>query len=126
MLTWREIKMGLELRAFLVLLLLSLAIPITLFLPLRSSLRELLQKTVKIEAGVTFYLRSFLLVLFLSALSAAIGTSFALKPDSRFMEYIWKGAEGVSGILEKTLWLTAVYLVLITILVATLKIKDDK
>jgi preprotein translocase subunit SecG len=126
MLTWREIKMGLELRAFLVLLLLSLAIPIILFLPLRSSLRELLQKTVKIEAGVTFYLRSFLLVLFLSALSAAIGTSFALKPDSSFMEYIWKGAEGVSGILEKTLWLTAVYLVLITILVATLKIKDDK
>jgi preprotein translocase subunit SecG len=126
MLTWREIKMGLELRAFLVLLLLSLAIPIVLFLPLRSSLRELLQKTVKIDAGVTFYLRSFLLVLFLSALSAAIGTSFALKSDSRFMEYIWKGAEGVSGILEKTLWLTAVYLVLITILVATLKIKDDK
>jgi preprotein translocase subunit SecG len=126
MLTWREIKMGLELRAFLVLLLLSLAIPIILFLPLRSSLRELLQKTVKIDAGVTFYLRSFLLVLFLSALSAAIGTSFALKSDSRFMEYVWKGAEGVSGILEKTLWLTAVYLVLITILVATLKIKDDK
>jgi hypothetical protein len=126
MLTWREIKMGLELRAFLVLLLLSLAIPIILFLPLRSSLRELLQKTVKIDAGVTFYLRSFLLVLFLSALSAAIGTSFALKSDSRFIEYIWKGAEGLSGILEKTLWLTAVYLVLITILVATLKIKDDK
>jgi len=118
--------MGLELRAFLVLLLLSLAIPIILFLPLRSSLRELLQKTVKIDAGVTFYLRSFLLVLFLSALSAAIGTSFALKSDSRFIEYIWKGAEGLSGILEKTLWLTAVYLVLITILVATLKIKDDK
>jgi preprotein translocase subunit SecG len=126
MLTWREIKMGLELRAFLVLLLLSLAIPIILFLPLRSSLRELLQKTVKIDAGVTFYLRSFLLVLFLSALSAAIGTSFALKSDSRFIEYIWKGAEGLSGILEKTLWLTAVYLVLITILVVTLKIKDDK
>jgi preprotein translocase subunit SecG len=126
MLTWGEIKMGLELRAFLVLLLLSLAIPIILFLPLRSSLRELLQKTVKIDAGVTFYLRSFLLVLFLSALSAAIGTSFALKSDSRFIEYIWKGAEGLSGILEKTLWLTAVYLVLITILVATLKIKDDK
>jgi preprotein translocase subunit SecG len=126
MLTWREIKMGVELRAFLVLLLLSLAMPIILFLPLRSSLRELLQKTIKIEAGVTFYLRSFLLVLFLSALSAAIGTSFALKSDSRFIEYVWKGAEGVSGILERTLWLTAVYLVLITILVATLKIKDDK
>ena len=85
-----------------------------------------LQQTVKTDAGVTFYLRSFLLVLFLSALSAAIGPSFDLKPDSRFMEYVWKGAEGLSGPLEKTLWFTVVYAVLVTILVATLKIKDDK
>jgi hypothetical protein len=71
----------------------------------------LLQQTVKTDAGVAFYLRSFLLVLFLSALSAAIGTSFDLKPDSRFMEYIWKGAEGLSGTLEKTLRFTVVYAV---------------
>lgn len=118
--------MGLELRAFLVLLLLSLAVPVVLFLPLRTSLRQLLQQTVKTDAGVAFYLRSFLLVLFLSALSAAIGTSFDLKPDSRFMEYVWKGAEGLSGTVEKTLWFTVVYAVLITILIATLKIRDDK
>jgi len=118
--------MGLELRAFFVLLLLSLAIPTLLFILLRSSLRELLQKTLKIDAGVTFYLRSFLLVLFLSALSAAIGTSFNLKSETHFMEYVWKGADGLSGILEKTLWFTAIYAVIITVLVATLKIKDDK
>jgi len=117
--------MGLELRAFMVLLLLSLAVPIVLFFPLRSSLRELLQHTVKIDAGVTFYLRSFLLVLFLSALSAAIGYSFDLKPDARFIEYVWKVARGLSETLEKTLWFTVVYAVLITILVATLKIKKD-
>jgi len=103
--------MGSELRAFLVLILLSLAVPVILFLPLRTSLRQLLQQTVKTDAGVAFYLRSFLLVLFLSALSAAIGTSFDLKPDSRFMEYIWKGAEGLSGTLEKTLRFTVVYAV---------------
>jgi hypothetical protein len=118
--------MALELRAFLVLLLLSLAVPIILFLLLRGSLHQLLQHTVKLEAGVTFYLRSFLLILFLSALSAAVGTSFDLKPDSRFMEYVWKGAEGLSGTLEKTLWFVAIYAVLITVLVATLKIKNDK
>lgn len=115
-----------EIRAFLVLLLLSLAVPIVLFLPLRASLRDLLRHTVKLPAAVTFYLRSFLLVLFLSALSAAVGTSFDLKPDSRFMEYVWKGAEGLSSTLERTLWFVAIYLVLITILIATLKIKDDK
>lgn len=115
-----------ELPAFLVLLALSLAVPIILFLLLRVSLRDLLQQTVKLQAGVTFYLRSFLLVLFLSALSAAIGTSFDLKSGSRFMEYVWKGAEGLASTLEKSLWFVAMYVVLITILVATLKTKDDK
>lgn len=118
--------MGLELRAFLVLFLLSLAVPVVLFLSLRTSLRQLLQQTVKTDAAVTFYLRSFLLVLFLSALSVAIGTSFDLKQDSRFMEYVWKGAEGLSATLLETLLFTVAYAVLITILVATLKIKDDK
>jgi hypothetical protein len=47
-----------ELPAFLVLLALSLAVPIILFLLLRVSLRDLLQQTVKLQAGVTFYLRS--------------------------------------------------------------------
>jgi len=60
---------GLELRAFLVLLVLSLAVPMVLFLVLRTSLRQLLQQIVKSEAGVTFYLRSFLLTLFVCALS---------------------------------------------------------
>ena len=115
-----------ELPAFLVLLALSLAVPVILFVLLRVSLHDLLQQTVKLQAGVTFYLRSFLLVLFLSALSAAIGTSFDLKSGSRFMEYVWKGAEGLSSTLERSLWFVAVYVVLITVLVATLKIKDDK
>jgi preprotein translocase subunit SecG len=118
--------MSIELSAFLTLLVLSLALSTILFLVLRSSLGDLLRHTVKLPAGVTFYLRSFLLVLFLSALSAAIGTSFDLKSGSRFMEYVWKGAEGLSATLEKTLWFVAIYLVLVTILVATLKVKDDK
>ena len=115
-----------ELPAFLVLLALSLAVPMISFLLLRVSLRDLLQQTVKLQVGVTFYLRSFLLVLFLSALSAAIGTSFDLKSGSRLMEYVWKGAEGLASTLEKSLWFVAMYVVLITILVATLKTKDDK
>jgi hypothetical protein len=112
--------------AFLILLAISLAVPTILFLLLRPSLNDLLRHTLRLQAGVTFYLRSFLLVLYLAALSAAIGTSFDLKPDSRFMEYVWKGAEGVSSTLEKELWFVAIYLALITVLVATLKVKDDE
>jgi len=118
--------MSLELSAFLTLLVLSVAVPTILFLLLRSSLTDLLRHTLRLQAGVAFYLRSFLLVLFLSALSAAIGTSFDLKSGSPFMEYVWKGGEGMASTLEKTLWFVAIYLVLITILVATLKVKDDK
>jgi ABC-type Fe3+-siderophore transport system permease subunit len=115
-----------ELSAFLVLLAVSLGAAIVLFLLLRNSLRSLLEQTIKIRPGVEFYLRSFLLVLFLSALSAAIGTNFEMKPDSRFMEYVWKGAEGLSATLEKSLWFLAIYVVIMTVLVATLKTKDDK
>lgn len=118
--------MNLELCAFLTLLAISVAVPTILFLLLRPSLNDLLRHTLKLQAGITFYLRSFLLVLYLAALSAAIGTSFDLKPGSRFMEYVWKGAEGVSSTLEKTLWFVAIYLVLITVLVATLKVNDDE
>ena len=118
--------MSLELSAFLILLVLSLAVPTILFLLLRSSLSDLLRHTLQLQAGVTFYLRSFLLVLFLSALSASIATSFDLKPDARFMEYVWKGAEVASSALEKMLWFIALYLVIVTVLIATLKIKDDK
>ncbi len=118
--------MSLQIGAFLTLLLVSFAVPTILFLSLRGSLTDLLRSTLKTPAAVTFYLRSFLLILFLSALSAAVGTSFDLKTDSRFMEYVWKGADGLSSTLEKTLWFVSIYLVLVTVLVATLKIKDDK
>ena len=115
-----------DLGAFLVLLALSLAVPTILFLLLRNSLRELLEHTVKLAGGVTFYLRSFLLVLFLSSLSVAVGTTFDMKQGTRFMEYVWKGAEGVSGTLQWTLLSVGIYVVVVTILIATLKIKDDQ
>jgi hypothetical protein len=114
------------LSAFLFLLVLSLLIPITLFLLLRASLADLLRNTVKLPSGTTFYLRSFFLILILAALSASIGTTFEMKPDAHFMEYVWRVAEGISSSLEKSVWFVAAYLILITVLVATLKIKDDK
>jgi len=111
---------------FLILLVLSLVVPTILFLVLRDSLRELLKHTVKLPGGVTFYLRSFLLVLYLSALSVAVGTSVDLPAGSRFMQYVWKGAEGVSSTMQATLLFVGIYVVVVTILIATLKIKDDQ
>ncbi len=115
-----------DIGAFLVLLALSLVVPIILFGLLRDSLRELLEHTVKLPGGVVFYLRSFLLVLFLSALSVAVGASFELPAGSHFMQFVWKVAEGVSSSMQSALLTVGVYVVVVTILIATLKIKDDK
>ncbi len=118
--------MSMEQFAFLTLLTFSLAVPTILFLLLRSSLCGLLRHTLKLQSGVTFYLRSFLLCLYLSALSGAIGFSFDLKPGSQFMEYVWKGAAGVSSLLQNLVIFISLYLVLITILAATLKVDVDE
>jgi hypothetical protein len=118
--------MILNLIAFLILLAFAVAIPTILFLLLRSSLCDLLRHTLKLQSGVTFYLRSFLLVLYLAALSGAIGISFDLKPESHLMEYVWKGAAGLSSSLQNLVLFISVYLVLVTILIATLKVKVDE
>jgi hypothetical protein len=112
--------------AFLALFVLSAALAFGLFLPLRNALQGLLQRTVRLPDGVTFYLRSFFVLLFLSALGGALGFSFDLKPGSHFMEYVWKVASGLSSVLGQMLLYLGGYLVLTTILLATLKIKDDQ
>lgn len=118
--------MSLNLIAFLVLLALAAAIPTILFLLLRDSLADLLRRTLKLQAGITFYLRSFLLLLYLAALSGAIGIVFDLKPESHFIEYVWKEAAGLSSSIQYLVIFVSIYLVLITILVATLKVKVDR
>jgi hypothetical protein len=112
--------------AFLTLLILSAALALGLFLPLRDALRGLLQRTVRLPDGVTFYLRSFSILLFFSALGGALGITFDLKPGSHFMEYVWKLASGLSDVLGPMLLYLGLYLVLTTVILATLKIKDDK
>jgi hypothetical protein len=112
--------------AFLALFVLSVALAVGLLFPLRDALKGLLQRTVRLPDGVTFYLRSFFVLLFFSAIGGALGFTFDLKPDSHFMEYVWKVASGLSNVLGQMLLYLAGYLVLTTVILATLKIKDDK
>lgn len=112
--------------AFIALFVLSAALAIGLILLLQVALRGLLQRTVRVPDGVTFYLRSFFVLIFFSALGGALGFTFNLKPNSHFIEYVWSIASGLSNVLEYTLLYLGAYLVLTTILLATLKIKDDK
>lgn len=49
-----------------------------------------------------------------------------MKPGEHFMEYVWTVAGGLGEALQYIFLTLAIYLVLMTILVATLKPKDDK
>ena len=118
--------MGANTYAFLALFVLSAALAAGLFLQLRDALQGLLQRTIRLPDGVTFYLRSFFVLLFFSALGGALGFTFDLKTGSHFMEYVWKVASGLSNVIEQMLLYLAGYLVLTTVILATLKIKDDK
>lgn len=111
---------------FVALLVLALVVAIGLFYLLRSSLNGLLRHTVAEPSGITFYERSFLLVLVLLSFSAALGISFDLKPDAHFMEYVWKWAGGLASVLQSAGGVLLAYLVMITVLVAALKIKNDQ
>jgi len=111
---------------FFALLVTSVAVVTFLYALLRPSLKHLLRQTLALPSAVSFYLRSFLLVLLLSGLSAALAISFDMKPGVHFMEYVWKEAEGLASIFEKILLLFALFLVLVTVLIATLKIKNDE
>jgi hypothetical protein len=121
-----EKSLSANIYAFLALFVLSALLAIGLFFQLRDALQGLLQRTVRLPDGVTFYLRSFFILLFFSALAGALGFTFDLKPDSHLMEYVWKVASGLSNVLEQMLLYLAGYLVLTTVILATLKIKDDK
>lgn len=118
--------MNAQLTVFVALIVVAVLLAVLLFRLLRDSLRGTLGHTVKVAAGINFFVRSFFLLLVLASLSAAFGTSIDLKPDAQFMEYVWKCAEELSSVFERISWFLMIYLVLITILIATLKIKNDE
>ena len=108
---------------FAVLFILSLATALVVHLLVRKSLRDLLDDTVKLPSGTTFYTRILLIGLFLIALAATVETNFNLKEGSAFMEYVWKVGDGLSSAFGNICLFLAGYLLLITILVAVLRRK---
>lgn len=106
---------------FAILFILSLATALVVHLLVRKNLRVLLENTIKIPSGTTFYIRVLLIGLYLLALAAAVQTNFNLKEGSAFMEYAWKVADGLSSAFGNMCLFLVGYLLLITILVAVLR-----
>jgi len=110
----------------LAVLILSVALAAFVYSLVRRSLGELLSRTVTVAGGVAFYQRAFLLLLIFGVLGQAVIPGQDVKPGGHFMEYVWAVATGLGDSLQYIFLTLAIYLGLVTILVAALKPKDDK
>jgi nitric oxide reductase large subunit len=115
-----------NLLGFSALFLISIGIVLVLYGLLGSSLRNLLNHTIRVPAGTTFYVRTFFICLVFVVLSQAVSTRFDLKPEAHFMEYVWRVGDGLENIFRDSFWILLTYAGLLTILVAVLKPKHDK
>jgi len=114
-----------NLLGFAVLVVVSAGLALLVYGLLREDLRGLLGAALKVPGGVSFFLRALLIVLLYSALAGAIGKEFSLKPDAHFIEYVWSINSGLKDVIQNSLLSLLAYLVLITVLVAVLKPKNE-
>jgi len=88
---------------------------------LQRNVAALLDEVVGLQAGTTFYSRVLGLSLYLAAAAAALGGTFDLKADARFMEYVWKVASVLSSTFLGQLLILLAFLTLMTVLVTVLR-----
>lgn len=112
--------------AHLIVLVLAIVFATLVYALTSRGLVELLRRTVTVPGGVIFFSRAFLLIILFGALGAALSSHLDVKDGEHFMEYVWVVASGLGDTLSYTFMALAVYLVLMTILVAALKPKDDQ
>ncbi len=110
----------------LVVVILAIVLAILVYFLTRRGLGELLSRTVAVPGGVVFFTRAFLLLLIFGVIGQAVTGNPDVKVGQHFMEYVWFVAAGLGDSLEYIFLTLAIYLVLMTILVAALKPKDDK
>jgi hypothetical protein len=111
---------------YIVLILLAVGIALLAYLIVQRGLSELLSRMVSVSGGTVFYRRAFLLMLLFGALGSAVSANFKAEPGMHFMERVWAIAGALENVFGYTFLTLGIYLILITILVAALKPKDDK
>ncbi|SRR5258708_1781019 len=108
--------------AFLFNLLISVGIVLLIYTLLGKSLRELLDKVIRLPAGSTFYMRALVLLLLCGALPKVI-SGVHQKPDAHFMDYVWAVARDISNVFDNLIVILLIYMGIVTILVVVLKPK---
>lgn len=111
--------------AFLFDVVISVGIVLALYTLLEKSLRELLDKTIRLPAGSVFYMRALILILLCAALTKVIN-GVHQKPDAHFMEYVWAVAGDISNVFDNVFGVLLAYVAIVTILVVVLKPKNEQ
>jgi hypothetical protein len=106
---------------FLAVFLLSVLIFVSVDRLLRAGLRGLLEELVGLAPATEFYLRAFVIVLFLVIFAGVLGSHSDLKDGARFMEYVWATAARLHEIFQSLFAVLLVYVGLITVLMAALR-----
>jgi len=112
--------------AMLTLVVLSGALALGVRGALLASLRPLLSGTLRVQGAVEFFARAFSMILLFAALGPALSTTIELKPESHLMESVWAVAAGLGGAIESLLVSLGAYLLVITVLLAALKPKNEQ
>lgn len=110
--------------AFFFDLVISVGIVLLLYTLLGKSLRELLDRVIRLPAGSTFYMRALVVVLLFGALTKVI-SGIHQKPDDHFMEYVWAVARDTSNVFDNLIVILLVYVAIVTILVVVLKPRNE-
>jgi len=103
----------------------SVGIVLALYALLGKSLRELLDKTIRLSAGSIFYMRALILVLLCTALSKVLN-GVHQKPEAHFIEYVWAVAGDISNVFDNLFGVLLAYVAIVTILVVVLKPKNEQ
>lgn len=111
--------------AFLLGLCISVGLVLILYTLLGKSLRELLDRVIRLPAGTTFYVRALVLILLCGALSKVI-SGVHQKPEAHFMEYVWSVASDMSGVFDNLFGILIAYVAIVTVLVVVLRPKNEQ
>jgi len=111
--------------AFFCDLVLSVGVVFLVYKLIAPSLRELLDKIIRMPEGTAFYLRALALVLVCLALSKVI-VGIHLKADAHVIEYVWAVASHLSDVLENVFTALLAFVVVVTVLVVVLRPKNGQ
>ena len=86
---------------------------------LRVPLRDLMNRTVGIDAATSFYERILLLCLLYVVAAAVFSASLGVEKSPNFMSYVWMVGDNLGDVLAWVAGVLALYLVIVTIIIAT-------